>query len=80
MARKCSLTGVGPMSGNRVSHSHRKTRMRQLPNLQTKRIYVPELGRTIRVKLSTRALRTVTKKGFVKFLHDQGLRLKDVVR
>ena len=80
MARRCDLTGVGPLSGNRVSHSHRKTRMRQLPNVQDKRIYVPELGRFVRLRMSTRALRTVTKKGLLKFLRDEGLRLEDVAR
>ena len=80
MARRCDLTGVGPKSGNRVSHSHKKTRMRQLPNLHDKRLFVPELGRTVRLRLTTRALRTVTKKGLMAFLRDEGLKLKDVVR
>ena len=78
MARRCVLTGKGPMSGNRVSHSHKKTRMRQLPNIQKKRIYIPELDRWIRVKLSTRALRTINKKGLLRFLRDQGLTLKEI--
>ena len=68
------------MAGNRVSHSHRKTRMRQLPNVQSKRIYVPELGRWVRLRMSTRALRTITKKGLLGFLRSKGLRLKDVAR
>jgi large subunit ribosomal protein L28 len=68
------------MSGNRVSHSHRKTRMRQLPNIQDRRIFVPELGRFVRLRMSTRALRTITKKGLLKFLRDEGLRLEDVSR
>ena len=80
MARRCALTGKGPKSGNRVSHSHRKTRMRQLPNLHDKRLFVPELGRTVRIRLSTSALRTITKKGLMRFLRDEGLKLKDVVR
>ena len=54
--------------------------MRQLPNVQTKRIFVPELGRTVRIQVSTRALRTITKKGLLKFLGDEGLKLKDVCR
>ena len=80
MSRRCALTGKGPMAGNNVSHSNRKTRMRQLPNVQDKRIYVPELGRTVKIRMSTRALRTITKKGLMRFLRDEGLRLKDVVR
>jgi large subunit ribosomal protein L28 len=53
--------------------------MVQLPNLQYKRLFVPELGRWVRVRLSTRALRTVTKKGLIKVLQDEGLSLRDVV-
>jgi len=78
MSKRCRLTGKGPLTGNNVSHAHNKTRRRQLPNLQTKRIYVPELGRWVRVRLSARALRTITKKGLLSFLADEGLRLKDV--
>ena len=78
MARRCTLTGKGPLVGNRVSHSNRKTKRRQLPNVQKKRIFVPELGRSIRIKASTRALRTIDKKGLMAFLRAEGLRVKDV--
>jgi large subunit ribosomal protein L28 len=78
MARKCKLSGKGPLVGNRVSHANNKTKMRQLPNLQSKRIYIPEEDRWVRVRLSTRALRTVSKKGLLQYLKDEGLRLQDV--
>ncbi len=78
MSRKCKLTGKGPMAGNNVSHAHNKTRRRQLPNLQWKRIYIPELDRTVRIRLSTRALRTIDKKGLLTYLRDEGLKLKDI--
>ncbi len=78
MSQRCMITGKGPMAGNRVSHAHNKTRRRQLPNLQWKRIYVPELDRTVRVKLSTRALRTIDKKGLLVYLRELGMSLKDV--
>ncbi len=80
MARRCSLTGKKPLVGNRVSHSNRKTKRRQLPNVQDKRIFVPELDRWVRVRLSTRALRTVRRKGLMSFLREQGLSLRDVAR
>ena len=80
MPRRCSLTGKKPLVGNRVSHSNRKTKRRQLPNIQDKRIFVPELGRSVRVRVSTRALRTIDKKGLMAFLRDEGLSLKDVAR
>ena len=78
MSRRCQLTGKGPMAGNNVSHANNKTRRRQLPNLQVKRIYVPELNRWVRIKLSTRALRTLNKKGLITFLKDEGLTLRDI--
>ena len=76
MARRCELTGKGPLSGNRVSHAHNKTRMRQLPNLQSKRIWVPEFDSFVRVKLSTRALRSIAKIGFVPFCRKNGIDAK----
>jgi len=51
------------MVGNNVSHSNRKTKRRFLPNLVVKKFYLPEEDRTITLKISTSALRTVTKKG-----------------
>ena len=63
MSRRCQVTGVGPRSGSSISHAHNKTKRRFLPNLQKKRIWVQELNRFVTVKLSTRALRTISKKG-----------------
>ena len=80
MSRRCALTGKGPLSGNNVSHAHNKTRRVQRPNIQDKRLFVPELGRFVRIKLSARALRTVNRKGLMQFLKDEGLTLKDVAR
>ena len=78
MSRRCKLTGKGPLVGNNVSHAHNKTKRRQLPNLQSKRIFVSELGRTVRVKMSTRAMRTVDRDGLMAYLRKNNLRLKDV--
>lgn len=79
MSRKCKLTGKKPLVGNRVSHANNRTKMRQKPNLKSKRIFLPDEDRWVKVKLSARALRTVNKKGLKPFLKDQGLRLKDVL-
>lgn len=78
MSRKCDITGKRPLTGNNVSHAHNKTRKRQLPNLQTKRIFVPELGKSIRIKVSTSALRSIDKMGLRAFLRKNGLSLSDV--
>ena len=80
MSRKCKLTGKGPLSGNNVSFSQKKTKRRFLPNLQTRNIYVPELGRKVKIKMSARAIRTMDKKGgLMNYLRDEGLNIKDVV-
>ncbi|MCB0191111.1 MAG: 50S ribosomal protein L28 [Anaerolineae bacterium] len=78
MSRKCQISGKGPLTGNNVPFSQKKTRRRWLPNLQKRKIYVPELGRSIRLKVSTRALRTIDKKGLSTYLRDEGLTLKDI--
>ena len=63
MSRVCELTGIGPFSGNTVSHSNIKKRTRWLPNLKKKKFTVNELGQTITLSLSTRAIRTIDKQG-----------------
>lgn len=70
MANFCELTGKGPMSGNHVSHSNRKTKRRFLPNLQRKRFFIPELNEWIDLKVSTSAIRTINKKGIYAYLKD----------
>jgi len=79
MSRKCKLTGKGPMTGNNVSFSQKKTNRRFLPNLQSKRVFIPELNRTVKLRMTTRAMRTMDKKGgLMNYLRDEGLQLKDV--
>lgn len=58
----CSITGKRWMNGNKVSHSNIKSPKRSDANIQRKRIFDPETGRFVRVKLSTRALKTLNKK------------------
>jgi large subunit ribosomal protein L28 len=79
MSRICKITGRGPLTGNNVSHANNRTKRKQFPNLQSKRIFVPELNKFVRVKLSTKALKTVTKQGLLPYLNKQGLSLKDVI-
>ncbi len=79
MSRRCELTGKGPLVGYQVSHSHHKTKKRQLPNLQKKRIWVPELGRFVRLNVTTRALRTITKLGLAEFCRKNNLDFDAVV-
>lgn len=60
---KCELTGKARMSGNLVSHSNRKTRTVRKSNIRSKRIFNPETGVFERLNVSTRALRTLSRKG-----------------
>ncbi len=78
MPRTCKITGKKPLAGHNISHAHNVTPRLQRPNIQKKRIFVPELGRWVRLKVSTRALRTINKKGLLGFLRDEGLTLKQV--
>ena len=76
MARRCDLTGKRPNTANKVSHSNIKTKKRQYPNLQTRRIWWEEEGRYVTLKLSTRAIRTLAKKTLGQFLRDEGLEVQ----
>ena len=73
MSRVCQITGKKPLVGNNVSHAHNRTKRRQLPNLQSKRIYIPEEKRFVHVRISTRALKTINKKGALAVLGKAGL-------
>lgn len=63
MARRCELTGVGPMTGNNVSHANNKTRRRFLPNLCDVTLHSDKLGRKFKLRISASALRTVDHVG-----------------
>ncbi len=63
MARRCDLTGKTVQSGNNVSHANNKTRRRFLPNLQETTLLSDVLGLPVRLRLSTRAIRTVEHNG-----------------
>ena len=63
MARRCELTGKGPMSGNNVSHAKNRTRRRFLPNLNDVSLMSETLGRTFKLKISAAALRSVDHRG-----------------
>lgn len=63
MARRCAVTGKGVMTGNNVSHANNRTRRRFLPNLQETSLHSELLGRMVRLRLSTNAIRTIEHKG-----------------
>ncbi|OSP55690.1 50S ribosomal protein L28 [Pseudoruegeria sp. SK021] len=63
MARRCELTGKGPMVGNNVSHAKNRTRRRFLPNLQVVSLISDTLGQTFKLRISNAALRSVDHRG-----------------
>jgi large subunit ribosomal protein L28 len=63
MSRVCELTGKRPMVGNNVSHANNKTKRRFLPNLQDVTLMSDALGRSVKLRISSSALRTVDHRG-----------------
>ena len=70
MAKKCPITGKGPMVGNNVSHANNKTKRRYLPNLQYKRFWLESEERFVRIRVSTRGIRIIAKRGLEAVLRD----------
>jgi len=63
MARRCELTGKGVLTGNNVSHANNKSKRRFLPNLQEVSLMSDVLERSVRLRISTNALRSVEHRG-----------------
>jgi|TARA_B100000700_G_scaffold201087_1_gene221235 large subunit ribosomal protein L28 len=79
MSKFCVISGKRPLVGNNVSKSNVKTKRRQLPNLQMKKIFIPELNKTVRLKLSVSAIKTIDKIGLLSYLKKQQLKLSDIL-
>ena len=71
MSKVCQLTGRKPLVGNHVSHSNKKVKRRFNLNLQKKKFYIPELDQEVTLKVSARALRTISKKGLYAYIKEQ---------
>ena len=79
MSRRCQVTGVGPITGNHVSHAHNRRKRRFLPNLQKKRIWVQELNRFVTLKLSAKAIKNISKSGtsdIAKLIKDKQIKVR----
>jgi large subunit ribosomal protein L28 len=63
MSRRCSVTGKGVLVGNHVSHANNRTKRRFLPNLQRTALMSEALGKPVRLRISTRGIRTVEHNG-----------------
>jgi len=78
MSKVCKITGKRPLVANNVSKANNKTKRRQLPNLQKKKIFIPELGKSVRIKVSTNALKSIDRDGLLTFLKKKNLSLSDI--
>jgi len=65
MSRVCQLTGKHTSTGNRVSHSVRRTKRKFFPNLFLRNVKDPETGATYRLRLSAKAIKTLKKQGIL---------------
>jgi large subunit ribosomal protein L28 len=70
MAKVCQVTGKRPVTGNNVSHANNRTKRRFLPNLQTHRFWVESENRFVKLRISTKAMRIIDKKGIDSVLAD----------
>lgn len=70
MSRVCMVTGKKPVTGNNVSHANNKTRRRFSPNLQTHRFWVESENRFVKLRVSTKGMRTIDKLGIDTVLAD----------
>lgn len=75
MARSCELTGKKANNAYAVSHSHRRTKKLQNANLQEKRVWWPEGNRWVKLRLSTKAIKTLQKKGLHAMAKEAGINL-----
>lgn len=75
MSRKCQLTGKKANNAYAISHSHRRTKKLQHANLQWKRVWWAEGNRFVRLKLSTKAIKTLEIKGLAAMAKAAGINL-----
>ncbi len=70
MARVCQVTGKRPIVGNNVSHAKNRTKRRFLPNLHTHRFWVEGENRWVKLRISSKGMRIIDKKGIDVVLAD----------
>jgi large subunit ribosomal protein L28 len=78
MAKVCQVTGKRPISGNNVSHAHNKTRRRFVPNLHSHRFWVESEQRWVRLRVSSKGMRIIDKRGIDRVLDDLRARGENV--
>ncbi len=76
MSLVCQVTGKRPVSGHRISHANNKTKRVFKPNIQTKRFWLPSENRWIKLRVSAKGIKIITKRGIEAVVRD--LRKKGV--
>ena len=70
MSRVCQVTGKRPMTGNNVSHAQNKNKRRFMPNLRCHRFWVDSENRYVRLRVSSKGMKIIDKKGIDEVLKD----------
>ncbi|MBB6171382.1 large subunit ribosomal protein L28 [Nocardiopsis mwathae] len=70
MSRVCQVTGKRPTFGNNVSHSHRRTKRRFDPNIQSKRYWLPSEQRFVKLRVSTKGMKVIDQRGIERVISD----------
>lgn len=76
---KCKVSGKRPQHGNNRPWSRKATRRIWQPNVQQFSVFVPELGKNVRLRVSARSMRSIARIGLKEYLRKQGLTLQDVL-
>lgn len=78
MSRVCQVTGKRPISGNNVSHANNRTKRRFNPNVHKHKFWVESENRWVRLKVSTKGMRIIDKKGIDSVLVDMRKRGENI--
>jgi large subunit ribosomal protein L28 len=70
MSQVCQVTGKRPISGNRVSHAHNKTKRTFHPNVHDKRFWLPSENRWIKLRVSAKGMKIINKQGIDRVVAD----------
>ena len=78
MSRVCMVTGIRTRTGNNVSHANNKTKRRWKPNLQSKRYFLAEENKWIRLRVSAKGMKIIDKRGLatvVREMRSRGVKI-----
>ena len=79
MSRVCDLSGTRANNGMAVSHSHIRTKKLQQANLQQRKLWGAEGKKWVNIRISTRAIKTIQKKGLGKYAKELGINLNKII-